>query len=29
MKTVEPLLEATPGLRALGCAVFILVARRK
>jgi SAM-dependent methyltransferase len=29
MKTVEPLLEAIPGLRALGCAVFILVARRK
>ncbi len=29
MKAVEPLLEAIPGLRALGCAVFILVASRK
>jgi SAM-dependent methyltransferase len=29
MKAVEPLLEATPGLRALGCSVFILLARRK
>jgi SAM-dependent methyltransferase len=29
MKGVEPLLEATPGLCALGCAVFILVAKRK
>ena len=29
MKAVEPLLEAIPGLRALGCAVFILVAKRK
>jgi SAM-dependent methyltransferase len=29
MKGVEPVLEATPGLRALGCAVFILVAKRK
>ena len=29
MKTVEPLLEGFPGLRALGCAVFILVAKRK
>jgi SAM-dependent methyltransferase len=28
-KAVEPLLEAIPGLRALGCAVFILVAKRK
>jgi SAM-dependent methyltransferase len=29
MKAVEPLLEAVPGLRALGCSVFILVAKRK
>ena len=29
MKIVEPLLESTPGLRALGCAVFVLVATRK
>ena len=29
MKTVEPFLESVPGLRALGCAVFVLVARRK
>ena len=29
MKTVEPLLEGLPGLRALGCAVFILVAKRR
>ena len=29
MKAVEPLLENVPGLRALGCAVFVLVARRK
>jgi SAM-dependent methyltransferase len=29
MKAAEPLLEALPGLRALGCSVFILVARRK
>jgi SAM-dependent methyltransferase len=29
MKAVEPLMEATPGLRALGCSVFVLVANRK
>jgi len=29
MKAVEPLLEHTPGLRVLGCAVVVLVARRK
>jgi SAM-dependent methyltransferase len=29
MKTVEPLLESVPGLRALACAVFVLVAKRK
>jgi ubiquinone/menaquinone biosynthesis C-methylase UbiE len=29
MKAVEPLLESVPGLRALGCAVFILTAKRK
>jgi len=29
MKTVEPLLESVPGLRALGCAVLVLVAKRK
>jgi SAM-dependent methyltransferase len=29
MKTLEPLLESVPGLRALGCAVFVLVARRR
>jgi SAM-dependent methyltransferase len=29
MKFVEPWLERTPGLRALGCSVFVLVARRK
>ncbi len=29
MKAVEPLLESTPGLRALGCAVFVVVAVRK
>ena len=29
MKAVEPLVERVPGLRALGCAVFILVAKRK
>ena len=29
MKTVEPLLERLPGLRALGCAVFVLVSQRK
>jgi SAM-dependent methyltransferase len=28
-KTVEPILEALPGLRALGCAVFVLVAKRR
>ncbi len=28
MKGAEPLLERTPGLRALGCALFVLVARR-
>jgi SAM-dependent methyltransferase len=29
MKAVEPLLERLPGIRALGCAVFVLVATRK
>ena len=29
MKALEPLLEAAPGLRALGCAVFTMVADRK
>jgi SAM-dependent methyltransferase len=29
MKAVEPALERTPGLRALGCALFVLVARRR
>ena len=29
MKIVEPWLEKTPGLRALGCSVFVLVGRRK
>ena len=29
MKAVEPLLESLPGIRALGCAVFVVVARRK
>lgn len=28
-KAVEPFLESVPALRALGCAVFVLVARRK
>ena len=28
MKGVEPLLERTPGLRALGCALYVLVASR-
>jgi len=28
MKAIEPVLEGTPGLRALGCALFVLVARR-
>lgn len=29
MKAFEPLLEAAPGLRALGCAVYTMVAERK
>ena len=29
MKALEPFIEATPGLRALGCAVFVAVATRK
>lgn len=29
MKAVEPFLERTPGLRALGCAVLVVVAGRK
>ena len=29
MKAVEPLLESTPLLSALGCALYVLVARRK
>jgi ubiquinone/menaquinone biosynthesis C-methylase UbiE len=29
MKGVEPFLERVPGLRALGCAVFVMVASRK
>ena len=29
MKTIEPLLEAAPGLRALGCAVYTMVAERR
>ena len=29
MKAAEPLVEGTPGLRALGCAVFVVVATRK
>jgi SAM-dependent methyltransferase len=29
MKTVEPFVESVPGLRGLGCAVFVLVAKRK
>jgi len=29
MKAVEPVVEGLPGIRALGCAVFVVVARRK
>ena len=29
MKAVEPLIEGTPCLRVLGCAVFVVVAKRK
>jgi SAM-dependent methyltransferase len=29
MKLFEPILERLPGLRALGCAVFVVVAKRK
>ncbi len=29
MKAVEPMLEKTPGLRALGCALFVLIAKRR
>ena len=29
MKAIEPLLEAAPGLRALGCAVYTMVAERR
>jgi len=29
MKAVEPVVEGLPGIRALGCAVFVVVARQK